>query len=102
MSKTASQVALDTITDLFDIGVASKTTMREFEQLCIPSVKEYQAEDIKNIRIREHMSQPVFAKCLNVSAEVLKKWEQGLRKPSGSALKLLNLIDEKGVNIILA
>ncbi|WP_157966640.1 helix-turn-helix domain-containing protein [Fastidiosibacter lacustris] len=47
------------------------------------------------------MSQPVFARCLNVSTEVLKKWEQGVRKPSGSALKLLNLIDKNGINILL-
>src|SRR5437667_1573293 len=44
-------------------------------------------------RVREHMrfSQSMFAKLLNVSVRTVQDWEQGRRKPSDAALKLLDV-----------
>ena len=49
-------------------------------------------------RIREKvlgMSQPVFAKLLGVSPSAVKAWEQGLKTPSGSARRLLQMIERR-------
>jgi len=47
----------------------------------------------KIIKLREqfHCSQVVFARLLNVSVKTLQAWEQGARKPSDAALKLLTV-----------
>lgn len=45
-------------------------------------------------KIREeilHLSQPVLAKYLGVSDKAVKAWEQGLSKPNGSAVRLLQI-----------
>ena len=48
---------------------------------------------IASLRERLQLSQPVFAAALNVSAETVKKWEQGTREPDGAALRLLEIAD---------
>jgi putative transcriptional regulator len=50
---------------------------------------------------RTHMSQAVFAAFLNTSVSTVQKWEIGEKKPSGPSLKLLNLIDKKGVDALV-
>ncbi|MBB72122.1 MAG: transcriptional regulator [Legionellales bacterium] len=47
------------------------------------------------------VSQAVFAKLINVSVAAIKQWERGERKPSGAALKLLNVVEDKGIDAIL-
>ena len=51
--------------------------------------------DIIAIRRKINVSQAVFAKGLNVSVRTVQSWEQGQKKPSGVALRLLAIADEK-------
>ncbi|MGP9807298.1 helix-turn-helix domain-containing protein [Halomonas sp. AOP12-C2-37] len=76
------------------------TTLREFDALCLPPVKEYTSVQIKHIRTKNHASQGVFAAYLNTSVSTVQKWEQGQKKPNGPSLKLLNLVAEKGLEIL--
>ncbi|HEV7833140.1 MAG TPA: helix-turn-helix domain-containing protein [Caballeronia sp.] len=71
-------------------------TLREFDVLCLPPIKEYSAAQIKRLRKRSKASQAVFAACLNTSASTVQKWEQGQKRPNGPSLKLLDLVDRKG------
>ena len=50
---------------------------------------------IRSIRRRLNVSQPVFAELLYVTKATASKWEQGLRKPSGSALRLLEIAEKQ-------
>jgi DNA-binding transcriptional regulator YiaG len=38
---------------------------------------------------------------MNISASSLQKWESGVRKPDSVALKLLNLVDKKGLAALM-
>lgn len=49
---------------------------------------------IVELRHRLRMSQAVFAAVINVSPKTVQGWEQGLRKPSQAALRLLELMEE--------
>jgi putative transcriptional regulator len=40
----------------------------------------------------------VLAHHLNVSLNLVSQWERGEKKPSGASLKLLTLIDKKGLD----
>jgi len=86
--------------DLHEIGVIDKTTMREFDSLCLPEVPKYSPSQIKAIRSRCKASQAVFARYLNMTPSSLQKWETGAKRPSGVALKLLNLVDKKGLDVL--
>jgi putative transcriptional regulator len=90
-----------TMYDLYESGLVDKKTMRHFASLCLKSVHPLAPAEIKAIREKEQVSQAVFAACLNTSISSVRKWETGEKKPSGLALKLLNIIQKKGLSIIL-
>ena len=96
------EVAHEMATGLYEADIIDATTMREFDALCLPPVKDFSATEIKKIRLREKVSQPVFAQCLNTSTSTIKQWEQGEKHPRGTSLKLLNLVAKKGLVILMA
>lgn len=42
----------------------------------------------------------MFAAFLNVGKTTVAAWEQGSKKPSGPAAKLLDLVDRKGLDAL--
>ncbi|MHC8347474.1 helix-turn-helix domain-containing protein [Pseudomonas sp. RT6P73] len=97
----ASESVYESASALFSIGAISKTTLREFEELCLAPVPvAIHAEQIKQLRERNNVSQPVFARYLNTSASTVKKWEAGDKHPSGMALKLLSIVQKHGLEIL--
>ena len=82
-------------------GAIRKVTMRQFDAICPPPVREFSAADIKRLRERLKFSQPVFAHLLHTTASTVRKWEQGHTRPAGPALKLLNVIADKGLEAVL-
>ena len=101
MDKKVLEVVHDSAKDLHEAGVMKETTLREFDALCLPPVKEFTAAQIKRIRMKNKASQAVFAAYLNTGKSTVQKWEQGQKKPSGPSLKLLNLVAEKGLNVLV-
>ena len=67
-----------------------KLTLRTRALLPSP-VKPLAAQDVVEIRQRLNVSQAVFASLLNVSRVTAISWENGRRRPSGAALRLLEL-----------
>lgn len=90
----------ETMEALHEIGAVDKKTMREFDAACLTPVRVLSPEEIKVIRLRENLSQPVFALYLNVSKNLVSDWERGVKKPGGPALRLLTVIDKKGLQAI--
>lgn len=86
---------------LLAIGAIDKATMREFDESCIAEVPdEIKPAQIKKIRQRSHVSQPIFARYLNTSPSTVKQWEAGDKRPSGMALKLLTIVEKHGLEIL--
>ena len=54
-----------------------KVTMRKFDALCLTPVEPFTPEEIRALREREQVSQPVFAHYLNVRKDAVSKWERG-------------------------
>jgi putative transcriptional regulator len=57
-------------------------------------------EQIRAIRAQSRMSQAVFAAVLNTSVSTVQKWEIGEKRPSGPSLKLLDVIQRKGIEAV--
>lgn len=100
MSKIIESLRGD-LAALCEVGAITKVTMREFDAICPPPIRDFSANDIKRLREDLKFSQPVFALHLHTSASTIRKWEQGESHPSGPALKLLNVIAEKGIQAII-
>jgi len=90
----------ETAEGLHRAGLVDRETMREFDALCLTPVERLSAEEIRGLREREQVSQPVFAHYLNVSKGIVSKWERGEKRPDGASLKLLNLVRTKGLKAI--
>ena len=93
-------VVHETAKGLRDAGVMDEVTMREFDALCLPPVKKYRPREIREIRLRCRVSQSVFAAYLNVSKTSIASWESGGKRPGPAAVKLLNLVDRKGIEAV--
>ena len=91
----------ETARGLHSAGIISKRRMGEFEALCNLDVEEMPPKKIKSLREKSHVSQAVFAAVLNTSVSTVQKWEVGDKRPSGPSLKLLNLIERKGLETVL-
>ena len=90
----------ETMADLHRTGAVDDRTMRKFDELCLTPVKELSPRQIKAIRTREHTSQAVFARFLNVTTGLVSQWERGEKKPGGASLKLLTLVKNKGLDAV--
>ena len=76
--------------------------MREFDPLCLAPAKERAPEAIRELRLRNRVSQPVFAAFLGVGKTTVQRWrwEQGLKRPSGPALRLLEIVERHGLRAL--
>jgi putative transcriptional regulator len=91
----------ETALGLRSSGLISKRSMVKFDALCDLEVKQISPKQIRQLREKENVSQAVFAAILNISVSTIQKWELGDKKPSGSSLKLLNILDRKGLQAVL-
>ncbi len=85
----------DSFEDILDYRKGKITLRSEIIELPEPPL-EYTAKDIKQIREKGRYSQAVFAMILNVNVRTIQSWESGVRVPTHSALRLLEIID-KGI-----
>lgn len=101
----AAASIFETVADLHASGVVDEAAVRQFADRClvpeVPEVPQYTAEQIRHLRNRLKLSQKRLALMLNASAVSVQKWEQGAKRPSGTALKLLNILERKGMDALL-
>jgi putative transcriptional regulator len=81
-------------------GLLDGLTMREFDALCLPPLRDFTAADVRRVRAKTKASQAVFAAVLNVGPTTVAAWEQGTKKPSGPSVKLLDLVECKGLGVL--
>ncbi|KFX01309.1 helix-turn-helix domain-containing protein [Pectobacterium carotovorum] len=86
---TASDVDLDAINRL--VAESQKTESRA----------SMDASRVRAIREREKISQSQLAGIINMSANSVQKWERGVSAPTGAALRILEVIERKGLSAIL-
>lgn len=90
----------ETAEDLHDAGIMEKRTLRHFDEMCLTPVEPMDAAAIRALRARERVSQAVLARHLNVTTGLVSQWERGEKRPAGPSLKLLSLVQNKGLEAI--
>lgn len=81
-------------------GAIDRVTMREFDALCVTPVAPLRPAQIKRIRQTPQVSQAVFAAMLNTSVSTIQKWEIGQKRPTGAVLRLLHLVQKRGLEFV--
>jgi len=96
----ALAAAHETAAGLHRIGLVDAKTMRDFDVSCLTPVEELSPEEIVQLRKKAGVSQAVFASYLNVTVSLISKWERGEKHPRGPSLKLLSLVQKKGLEAV--
>ena len=101
-----AKALLETAGDMRRAGIMTaatheKITLRHLGDKDIDAREQISAEDIRALRERAHLSQAVLARYLNVTAGYVSQLERGVKRPTGPALVLLDVIRRKGVEAIL-
>ena len=91
----------ETARGLYRVGLIDRVTMREYDSLCLQPIEPLEPESIKKIREDANVSQAVFASILNTSTSTIQKWEIGNKRPTGTALKLLHLVRDRGLDSVI-
>ena len=101
-----TEALLETATDMHSVGLLddtayNKITMRHIARERPATRTPLTATDIRLLREHARMSQAVFARHLNVTTGYVSQLERGVKRPTGAALALLNVIRRKGMQAIL-
>lgn len=87
--KTEITFDAETLVARVEAFAAGRAPVRERTIKLPPPVKAMPAKEIRAIRARLGCTQLEFAALLNVPKVTAISWENGTRKPSGAALRLL-------------
>jgi putative transcriptional regulator len=68
----------------------------------IPEVRTMTGGQIKAVRTRYNMSQAALAMTTGMSVESVSKWERNESKPNKAALRIINIIEDKGPEIFMS
>ncbi len=90
----------ETAAGLHRLGLIETKTMRDFDASCLTTVEKLSAQEIAEVRKNAGVSQAVFASYLNVTVGLVSQWERGEKQPRGPSLKLLALVQKKGLDAI--
>lgn len=91
----------ETAVDLQRLGFIDQRKMRQYDLLCIKKIPEYDSTRIRALRDRLKLSQSVLASVLNTSLSTVRQWEIGHKHPSGPSQKLLDLLERKGLEVLI-
>ncbi|MDI1249613.1 MAG: hypothetical protein PSV13_12180 [Lacunisphaera sp.] len=69
----------------------AKVTLRSKTVVLPPRIKSLSPAQVRAIRAQYNVSQPVFAAMMNIPSVTAASWERGRRKPTGAALRLLDI-----------
>ena len=91
----------ETACDLHAAGFIDMRSMQRYDALCLEPIPTYSSAKIRALRARHKLSQAVLATVLNTSLSTVRQWEIGDKQPSGPSLKLLSLLDRKGLEVLI-
>jgi putative transcriptional regulator len=92
----------ETATDLRNVAFIDACRMRHYDALCLDAIPAYSGEGIRALRDPHKLSHAVLASVLNTSLSTVRQREIGDKHPSEPSLKLLSLLDKKGLEVLIS
>lgn len=101
-----SEAILEMAGDQHRVGIMSdadfrKITIRHLGPQAPDTAKPISADEIRMLREQANLSQAAFARYLNLTPGYISQLERGTKQPKGAALALLNVIQRKGLEVVL-
>ncbi len=89
----------ESLLDLSKIKDVS-VSLKKFYKLKYPEPKQFKKADIIRLRKKLNVSQAVLARVLNASESTVRKWEAGDKEPGGANCRLLQILENKGLQVL--
>jgi putative transcriptional regulator len=86
---------------LMDEATLQKITIRHLGPEAPRTAAPITAEEIRQAREQEHLSQAALARYLNVTVGFVSQLERGTKEAKGPLRALLNIIRHKGIEALL-
>ena len=87
------------------VGVIKDETVAAVDAIVdarnIPQVRTMTGGEIRAVRARFNMSQAALARTTGMSVESVSKWERNESKPNQAALRIINTIEDKGLEVFM-
>ena len=94
---------MEGLTELLEYAKGDKTKGRsrvvEVKNLSVTPLKHYSKDELKRIRLNNNLTLKTFADCFGVSQKTVESWERGENTPSGSSIRLFQIL-EKNTNAL--
>jgi len=94
---------MEGLTELLEYAKGDKTKGRsrvvEVKNLSVTPLKHYSKDELKRIRLSNNLTLKTFADCFGVSQKTVESWERGENTPSGSSIRLFQIL-EKNTNAL--
>lgn len=68
--------------------------------LHLTPTKKFSGEQVRNIRVKNNLTQSLLAKYIGVSKKTVEAWEAGRNVPNGPSSRLLEMLDSHMVAIV--
>ena len=96
MSKTYDMIS-DVLDELITDYTANdgKNLTQKTIKMQITPIKSYDGQAIRNIRLKNRLTQVALSKYLGVSKKTIEAWESNRNKPNGPSSRLLEMIDKE-------
>ena len=91
----------ETVQGLHAAGVITTEQLHRHARVPQADRVDFAPERLLRIRKAQRLSQAAFAELLNVSASSVRQWERGAKVPSGASLRLLQLVEKNGIEMLL-
>ena len=96
-----TEAVLETANDLHDLGLITSRRLKEYYAIGAPSAAAFKPSKIAKLRKASSLSQAAFALTLGVSVSAVRQWERGEKTPGGPSLRLLQLVEKNGIQLLL-
>ena len=90
-----------TARDLHAAGFIDMRSVQSYDALCLEPVPAHSSAKIRALRARHKLSRAAFTSVHNTGLSTVRQWEVGDKHPSRPSLKMLNLLDEKGLEVLI-
>lgn len=100
MSKTYDAI-MDSLNEIIDDyeQTGGANLAHDHLTLSLAPAKEFSADDVRDLRRRNHLTQSLLAQFLCVSKKTVEAWEAGRNMPNGPSRRLLELLDQHNVTV---
>jgi putative transcriptional regulator len=105
-SERLNEAILETAEGMNRLGIMDdetyeKITLRHAGLKTAHNAVPISGDEIRALREKAHLSQAVFSRFLNLTPGYVSQLERGVKKPTGPALVILNVIRRKGIEVML-